>query len=144
MKKILGVLVLAGMLAVPAMASAADKLPKGFIAVSESRMNWADAKAWCEKQGGRLPLINGAASQSWDQIANPKTALIDGFGQVSTGQNAADWTTPWPSGLPDADYWTGTEYADGPGGSWVVDAGDGKVNVVFDPQSLDFRVVCVP
>ena len=29
-----------------------------FIAMSDNPMNWADAKAWCQQQGGRLPRIN--------------------------------------------------------------------------------------
>ena len=44
-----------------AQSSHAEKLRKtkeaGFIAYSD-RMNWDDAKAYCQKQGGRLPLID--------------------------------------------------------------------------------------
>jgi hypothetical protein len=92
-----------------------------------------------------LPLINGAASLTFAQIANPRTALIDGFGQINTGSNwPADWTTPWPSGLPNAYYWTGTEDTGNPGFSWIVVEYDGMVFVNYDRQSNDFRVVCVP
>jgi len=65
MKKILKLFVLAVMLAVPAMASAVDQLPKGFIAVSESRMNWADAKPFASNmaEGCRVltRVIHGMA-----------------------------------------------------------------------------------
>jgi len=111
-------------------------------------MNWDDAKAWCKRQGGRLPLINDATSLTWDQIIGPKTALIDGFGQINTGpggQNWRDhWTTPWPSGLPGDYYWTGTESTDRPGDSWIVYFSDGIVYVSGDRQRYSYRVVCVP
>ena len=115
-----------------------------FIALSEQPMNWADAKAWCEQRGGRLPLFNGAASQTWDQIVDPRTALIDGFGQINTGQSGTDWTTPWPSGLPLGPYWTGTVYTDRSGRSWFVIDVVGIVNVLTDVQSRQLLVVCVP
>jgi len=118
---------------------------QAFMAVSDTAMNWAAAKAWCEQQGGRLPLINGAASLTFDQIANPRTALIDGFGQVNVGPNwPADFTTPWPSGLPSGPYWTGTENTDVPGYSWFVGDLDGMVLVTGDRQGFHFRAVCVP
>jgi len=49
-----------------------------------------------------------------------------------------------PSGLPSADYWSGTEGTDGPGGSWFVHDGDGKVRVNNVRQRVGRRVVCVP
>ena len=118
----------------PVVVFAAENLPAGFIAISEEKMNWADAKAWCEQKGGRLPLINGAASQSSDQIINPGTARIDGFGQIDT----KNWTTPWPSSLPLDYYWTGTEAGDSPGFSWGILERVGKVSVG------NFSVVYVP
>jgi len=152
MKKILKLFALGVMLAVPGMASAADQLPKGFIAMSESFMNWEQAKAWCKQRGGRQPLINGAASQTWEQIANQKTALIDGFGQINTGPDIpADWTTPWPPGLPGGKYWTGAEHSDYPGVPWYVSEDDGFVFVFGDifqgdsaRQNDSVRAVCVP
>jgi hypothetical protein len=105
MKKIL-LFILAVMLAVPAMASAADQLPKGFIAVSEFEMTWSQAKAWCQQRGGRLPLIGGSGSLSWDSLGwdddSRQGTPIDGFGTVGD---------PWPTGLPSVNYWTGTETA---------------------------------
>jgi len=133
--KILKLFVLAVMLAVPGMASAADKLPEGFSALSEDRMSWADAKAWCEQQGGRLPLIGGSESLGWDDAKKEGTP-IDGFGTAGA---------PWPTGLPTAVRWTGTEGSGGyTGRSWVVHGSGGNVNVVNVPQSDRNRVVCVP
>ena len=144
MKTILGVLVFAMMLAVPAMVSAGE-LPAGFIAVSEGDMTLDKAKAYCQQQGGRLPLVNGAASQSWGQISKPKTAIVDGFGQITTGVNELDWTTPWPSGLPSDYYWTGTRHTDRPGHSWLVSDVGGSVNVGGTRQDdPSRRVICVP
>jgi len=106
----------------------------GFIALSESRMNWSEAKAFCQRQGGRLPRINN--SDSWDGNNPPlRGILIDGFGYGHR---------PWSEvGLP-SDCWTGTEYTDGPGYSWVVSDRDGEVHVVNRHQSGGRRVVCVP
>jgi hypothetical protein len=115
---------------------AAATLPLGFIALSESPMAWADAKAWCQQQGGRLPLINGAASLTGAQIENPRTAFIDGFGQINTGPNwPDDWTTPWPSGLPVSHYWPGTELTGKPGDSWIVRDHGGVVLTHGDQSS---------
>jgi len=119
-------------LSLPAVADADSDLPAEFIAVSESRMTWADAKAWCEQQGGRLPLVGG--SESFDDTPSPGTPL-EGFG--ATGG-------PWPVGLPsDSWYWTGTERSIFPGNSWFVFAHDGYVSYGAS-QSGTFRVACVP
>ena len=117
----------------PAVAYAEVKLPPGFIAVSDTRMNWYDAKAFCEQQGGRLPRING--TDSWDGKGE---ATIDGFGVMGA---------PWPSGLPNGIHWTGTEVTDGPGNSWHVGdrvARGGHVGGSYDCKSIPRRVVCVP
>jgi len=138
MKKILGVFVLGAMLAVPGMASAADPLPEGFIAVSDKEMNWSDAKAFCEQQGGRLPLIGGSESL---QIPDVKEgAPIDGFGA---------FRGPWPVGLPTATmgnaYWAGTENAGNPGLSWFVYAMSGNIRALGIGRHDELRrVVCVP
>jgi len=129
MKK-LGIFLLAVMLAVPGMASAADRLPKGFIAMSESEMTWGDAKAWCEQQGGKLPLIGGSSSLR-DVPRDPST---DGFGYVGG---------PGSSGLPSGPYWTGTEVANNPGYSWIVVDDNGLI-LSHRRQSNQGRVVCVP
>jgi len=101
-----------------------------FIAQSESRMNWSDAKAFCQRRGGRLPRINN--SDSW---AGKGKAAIDGFGVSGAS---------WPSDLPEANYWMGTDYAGFPGYSWLVYVNDGNVHIFNRRQSYDARVVCVP
>ena len=131
--KILKLFVLAVMLAVPAMASTADPLPEGFIAVSESNMTWADAKAWCQQHGGKLPLIGGSDSLTRADV--DQGPPIDGFGVRGA---------PWPPGLPSDYYWTGAENDADPGRSWVVYDFDGKVGVASGPQSRGHRVFCVP
>lgn len=57
--------------------------------VSEERMNWEEAKAWCEKQGGRLPTsaelltayetkVEGfMASYYWSATTYPNTGSQD-------------------------------------------------------------------
>ena len=134
-EKILGVFVLAAMLAVPAMASAADPLPDGFIALSESEMNWADAKAWCEEKGGRLPLVGGSESLGKADKGTP----IDGFGAVDG---------PWPKGLPSRGgvrYWAGTANADIPGLSFIINDLAGIVRALSVGKHDELRrVVCVP
>jgi len=112
MNKITGVFLLAVMLAVPTMAFAASEVPPGFIAVSESRMNWADATAWCATHGGRLPRINN--SDSWNYEGK---ATIEGFGTQGSPS--------WPPGLPGGFYWTGTVDTAPPGLSlFVYNIGD--------------------
>ena len=132
MQKILGVFVLATMLAVPAMASVTSQVPAGFIALSESYMTWADAKAYCQQRGGRLPLIDGSNSR-----ANPfvMSGAIDGFGAVGAR---------WPTGLPNGNYWTGTDCRFF--GPFVVFPISAKINcVIADDTEHSFgRVVCVP
>ena len=132
MKKILGVFVLATMLAVPAMASAASQVPAGLIALAESRMNWAKAKTFCQQKGGKLPLIGGSAKRS----DVPEGTPIDGFGTVEGS---------WPKGLPSDCYWTGTAHNDDPSSAWVVcDNGGGSVSsVYFHMRRNDNGVVCV-
>ncbi|MDR0777347.1 MAG: hypothetical protein LBE81_12025 [Azonexus sp.] len=120
-------------LGLSAVAFSAEKpgLPAGFIAMSESKMSWVNAKAWCQQQGGRLPRINNS-----DSLKNvPDNAVIDGFGALGS---------PWAGRLPSGLYWTGTVNSDYPNYSYVVtDFGGGLVdNGVL--QSLDNRVLCVP
>jgi hypothetical protein len=98
-------------------------------------MTWADAKAFCQRQGGRLPRFNNSDSWAWN---NRNTIThIDGFGALGA---------PWPSGLPSDGYWTGTEVSDYPGSSWVVGYSGyvGNHGAASQSQSVVFRVVCVP
>jgi hypothetical protein len=107
---------------------------EGFIiAVSDTAMNWADAKAWCEQQGGRLPRINDSDSWAWND--RDKITRIEGFGAPGAS---------WPSSLPLGNSWTGTESTGSTGGSWVVGVFDGNVFVNVILQSRSFHVVCVP
>jgi len=121
------------------MASAADKLPAGFIAVSEFEMNWNDAKAFCKQKGGRLPRINGKDSLARADVG--KNTHIDGFGALGV---------LWPSGIPQAVYWTDTVDFDGPGGPFFVSVffdGPGPGPLVTlsagDDQRSPYRVACV-
>ena len=128
------VFVLAAMLAVPEMASADDKLPAGFIALSEDRMTWDQAKAYCQQQGGKLPLVGGNASRAGDDIR--AGTPLDGFGVVNA---------KWPVGLPGYCYWTGTENgSDNPGYSWIACYDGSGVDISNSVQSDPISVVCVP
>ena len=131
MQKILGIFVLATMLAVPVVASAASQVPAGFIALSESPMNWADAKAFCQQKGGKLPLIGGSTKRG----DAPKGTSIKGFGTVDGS---------WPDDLPDETYWIGTEHSSRPGDSWFVFALDGNVTAYNEDKSAAYLVACVP
>ena len=131
MKKLLGLFVLATMLAVPAMASAADKLPAGFIALAEKEMSWADAKAFCKEKGGKLPLIGGSESRGDLPTSEP----IDGFGSRGA---------PWPAGLPTDNYWTGTVVSGNSGDSWAILEFRGNVGVDGGTQNATLGVACVP
>jgi len=107
-------------LSLPAVADADSDLPAEFIAVSESRMTWADAKAWCEQQGGRLPLVGG--SESLAEGNAPRTLFIDGFGAIGDS---------WPTGLPSGYwYWTGTAVSNFSSNAWVIHFNSGFVDVV--------------
>ena len=119
-------------LGLPAIALSAEKsdLPAGFIAMSESKMNWTDAVAYCKQKGGKLPRINNRDSWQGGSGNYP----IDGFG--SSG-------APWPSGLS-GDYWSGTVDSGKPPVAWVIYDSGGKVVEAAVEQSIPNRVVCVP
>jgi len=117
----------------PKIRATADVRFKGFVALAESPMTWADAKAWCEQQGGRLPRINDSDSWAWND--RDKITRIEGFGAPGAS---------WPSSLPLGNSWTGTESTGSTGGSWVVGVFDGNVFVNVILQSRSFHVVCVP
>lgn len=79
----------------------------GFIALSDSSMNWTDAIAWCQRQGGRLPRINNSESLPFGNVPIVQvkryfeSSSIDGF-----GNSHRLWSEV---GLPSpANYWTGT------------------------------------
>ena len=105
----------------------------GFIAISDTSMTWADAKTFCQQQGGKLPLIGG--KEALGSEAYTQGVSIDGFGRSGAS---------WPAGLPRGDYWTGTQGTDGPGFSWIVGVYGGVVSVTNCLQSNQRRVVCVP
>ena len=120
-------------LSLPAVADATTK-STGFIAVSDAPLTWADAKAWCEQQGGRLPLIGENESLRRNDATRQETP-VDGFGSVGA---------PWPPGLPNVSYWSGTENIDLPVHSWVVSVDSGSVFVLIARQSILVSAVCVP
>ena len=120
-------------LSFPASVFAAENLPAGFITVSETPMTWADAKAYCQQQGGKLPLMGDSESLAADDISK-RIPPVDGFGPIGD---------PWPSGLSFAYYWSGTVNSDRSGESWVVLPGNG-IDVSNNIQSLQFQLVCVP
>lgn len=118
----------------------------GFIALSDSIMNWADATTWCQQQGGRLPSINNSASLPLGNlpIVQVKRYLdsssIDGFGTIHR---------PWSEvGLPTpAAYWTGTAISSShpslDGQIYSVEGVDGVSIYGPDSKSSFYRVACV-
>ena len=117
----------------PAVAFAAENLPAGFIAISETPMTWADAKAFCRQKGGKLPLVNGSERFAADGSGD---LVIDGFGTFGGS---------WPSGLPNGDfYWTGTVLSDIPDNSMTIGADEDYITAYDAEQSASLLVVCVP
>jgi hypothetical protein len=51
----------------PSIRATVDLRPL-FIALSDSYMTWAEARAWCQQRGGRLPRIDGRDSFSWEMF----------------------------------------------------------------------------
>ena len=136
MKRIFGLLTLvfSFCLPLPSMADAADALPPGFIAISDTTMTWDQAKAFCKQQGGRLPLIG--VNNSIGGVHVPNGTSIDGFGAVGD---------PWPAGLPNGDYWTDTVYSVLTDFSWYVGDYGGRIALGNLPQqSYYFVAACVP
>jgi len=117
-------------------AQGGDALPPGFIAVSESRMDWQEANAYCQKQGGRLPRINNSAAWDGAETAGPDPVGIEAFGVLGGD---------WPALLPKAYYWTGTQDDTEPGYSWGVRAvQDGIIGVIgADAEGNHLRVACI-
>jgi hypothetical protein len=115
----------------------------GFIAVSQNSMTWTQAKAYCRKQGGKLPRILGRDAWAGD---HREAANIEVFGANSA---------PWPAGLPREYYWTGTERSgdrgfmgtvSSDGLSWCIYNDKGKVVATYDYQHEGeaARAACVP
>lgn len=79
----------------------------GFIALSDSSMNWPDAVAWCQQQGGKLPRINNRNSLPLGNVPLKKIEIyfdsssIDGFGNSNRLWSEVGLPSP-------AVYWTGT------------------------------------
>lgn len=115
-------------------AKAARRRAGLFIAVSDAPMNWADAKAWSETCGGRLPLIGGSDILRLHDRP-PSGTPIEGFGAKGA---------IWPAGLPSGYCWTGTVCADIPGNSWIVFGSGGYVDVAHVSQCIQCRAACVP
>ena len=67
---------------------AAQTSPGGFLAVSEAKMRWPDAKAYCQPKGGKLPLIDAKEKTAADDIR--AGSRVDGFGSSATS---------WPARL---------------------------------------------
>jgi len=132
MLRILSRLLLLSMCLLP-IAPAAVDAKTTIIALSDSRMFWQDAAAYCQERGGRLPRIN--KSDSWD---GSDTADIDAFGAV--GDN-------WPADLPRAFYWTGTKYTANPdyvGYMWGVRVVRDLISVIaVKAQDTHIHVLCV-
>jgi len=138
MKKILGLFVFATILALPVVAFAADPLPAGFIAVSESKLNWEKANAFCQEKGGRLPLLDG--KESLDEAPVKLGIPVEGFGKAGDS---------WPKGLPAGWYWTGTAVSSAPDKAvWTVGkspSGDSGVGPKGYKNGYDTKgTACVP
>jgi hypothetical protein len=121
-----------------------DELPPGFLAVfnngSPSTKSLTEAETFCTNQGGWLPDINKMRTLSISSL--PSDLSIDGFGAPDD---------PWPSGLSDGSYWTGTQSgsSDQPrqprtAGQWYVSKSNDKVYASYGSQGSSRHVACVP
>ena len=126
--------------ALPGIAAEQQKLPDGFTARAESLMNWADAKAWCQQQGGKLPRVGN--KDAWDGKKPPR-ASIDGFGHAEAKGRSFTVDAPTPAGLPDGYYWTGTMSGD-KGFPWIINVTGNNVTLGSNRQDQDGHVLCVP
>lgn len=119
----------------------------GFIALSDNSMNWTDAAAWCQQQGGRLPRINNSDSLPFGNVPIVQakhyfdSSSIDGFGSSHRLWSEVGLPTP-------ASYWTGTAISSSHpslDGQMYVVGGVGGVSIYGpDDKSRLYRVVCVP
>ena len=114
------------------------KMPPGFVAMSDRGMLYAEAKAFCEQKGGRLPRVNNTdVMERADRRADGTP--IEGF-----GVSGRRWGEV---GLPDVSYWTATTFSDRPNASQGI-IGNGGV-VGFGPgwdhaSSKEPHAICVP
>ena len=126
----------------PAAAFAAEEPPSGFVAVSDAKMTWAEAKTFCEQKGGKLPLIGGSegfGKEAGYDVRPGKDTPVDGFGAIGGS---------WPAGISKGGYWTGTAntHPDKKEYVWRVSAtksdntGVGDYHRIVQPQ----RAACVP
>jgi hypothetical protein len=131
----------------------------GILAISEIAMTRADAQAWCQRQGGRLPFINNSASLAWDEAKNASEITIDGFSNLDSGNfgprnPSAPWAntvrfeySAWQHLLPSDGfrlyYWTGTTFSDEPDKTWIICE---HIGVFMAHRSHDDEsfVFCVP
>lgn len=103
-------------------------LSRGFLAAASNLMNWEDAKAYCESQGGKLPMVHRSVPCDGTVIS------IEGFGVGA-----------WPSSsLFPGCYWTMLETCHPKGSSWIVCPQKKRIGVIFDKQTSPNRVACVP
>ena len=126
----------------PSTAITAERqaLPPGFIAVSEAEMTWAEAKAFCQKQGGRLPRIN--KKYFWDgEYPPPASISIEGFGTPRTFV---------PSGLPRGIYWLETTRPDSPvlpswmkDIAWLVVTEGAFIDLFYIEKRANSKAVCI-
>jgi len=120
---------------------AAEKVPPGFVAVSDKKMKYPDAEAFCKQKGGKLLRIN--KSDSWDG-KKQKEASVDGFARIPNGVATG---IAWPAGINgDEAYWTATRDAGNPDFIWYVKkrSTDGEVNFDKVIHRTQLFVICVP
>ena len=111
-------------------ALAEQSVPPGFIAISPKEMNWHEARAYCAKQGGRLPTAH--------RLGGKDIAGVDGFGETNT---------PWPRGLQKLSgqqlFWTGTDAPRNSQAAYLVGDDRGKIKADFVEKRNKHRVLCV-
>ena len=125
-------------LGLPSMARA--DLPDGVIALSDDKVTFSEAKKFCRQQKGRLPLVNNTDFLEGYSDENKEQVTIGGFSNIGA---------PWPAGLPDEFFWTGTQGAkDNPNLVYLVSSGDGLVraDIFYDINYLELTAfaACVP
>ena len=131
MKRRLPVIVLIISFVLPVAALAADQVPPGFIAISDGKMTYYDAKKFCEDKGGRLPYVGGGSAAL---KKTPKGTSIEVFGAVGS---------QWPASVPKADYWTGTDNASGPRSGYVITTSRLGVDAMGSHRSGEARTLCI-
>jgi hypothetical protein len=129
---------LAFSLGLPSMSHA--DLPSGVIALSDDKLPLPDAEKFCWEQGGKLPFVNNTNFLEGYSDENKEQVTIDGFANIGA---------PWPEGLPDEFFWTGTRGAkDNPDLVYLVSSGDGHVraDIFYDInyKELTAFAACVP